>query len=244
MAEADWTLLGGGGSALGTGAVARGATNGLTRPYGGGNFCHGFKALGTDTGFAGSYVNLANFVPIAGTKKGGSIRAAMKKYSSGTTYAPMIGLIAGTSVDSANGYLLGLSEGSSYNITLKKGFCATGLSLSDTGILRSSTLAYTAVGDAATTWLHLRLDVLVNPHGEVVLKVYQNDISDPADSVATPSWTAVTGMDTYIDDSIGILSGTTPVLDGFYAIFGHYTSNATGSTSLFDHIEVYRQTAP
>ena len=82
----------------------------------------------------------------------------------------------------------------------------------------------------------------MNPHGEVVLDVFENDLS--VNAVTSPSWAAIDGMAQYIDDSLGILSGSTPYLTGFYAVFGHYTSNLAGSVSLFDHLEVFRQTAP
>lgn len=201
----------------------------------------GFRSGVSTTGFGGYYCNRTNYAPIAGTRKGGSIRMAMKRYASGALYAPIMGFMVGQDPTTAQGYMLGLSEASSYQIALRKGVPSAGLDPSASSILRLSTASYTAVGDSAAAWFHLRLDVLVNPHGETVLNVYRNDLNSYA--VTSPTWAAIAGMDSYVDDSIGILTGSTPYLDGFYAFFGMY-SEASGSMALFDHCELYRQTSP
>jgi hypothetical protein len=240
MAEADWTVMV--GSALDTNDVPRGVTTAFTPPSGGGSFMYGFRSIVSTTGFAGLYCNLTNFAPFSGTLKGGSVRGVMKRYSSGANYAPMMGLLVGTDPTTAEGYMIGLSEATAYQIVVKKGSPAAGLDASSSSILRESTSSFTDVGDAAAAWFHLRMDVLVNPHGETVINVYRNDLSSyPIGGSFT--WAAITGMDQYIDDSIGVLSGTLPHTTGFYAFFGHYTEGS-GTTSLFDHISVYRQTAP
>ena len=244
IAEADWATLT--GTALSSGDVIRGVTNAFTAPTPGvGATVFGFHAITTQTGVAGYYTDLSLFNPIDGTLKCGSIRAAMKKYSAGGTYAPFIGFLIGTDPATAQAYTLALSEGTSFNIVLKKGYPGNGFSVvsaTDTTTLRSSTAAYTYVGDSIDYWFHLRLDVLVNPHGEVVISVFASDLD--VHLVTTPSWTAIAGMDDYIDDSLGVLSGSAPYLTGFYPTFGHYTSALAGSVSLFDQLEVHRQLTP
>lgn len=239
MAEADWTILASPG--LGSGDVARGVSMAFTPPSGGGSFVHGFRSITTTTGVAGYYYNSASFAPITGSKKGGSIRAAMKRYSATLGYAPFIGLIQGNNPNSP-GYLLGLNDAATYKVVLNKTTPGAGLAASGSTMLRASADSYTAVGDAATTWFQLRLDVLVNPHGEVILNCYQNDLS--LYSVASPTWTAIDGMSSYTDDSLGILSGSLPYLDSFYAVFGFYTNNSAGCVALFDYVEVSRQLTP
>lgn len=241
MAEADWSDLV--GSALGTADVARGVSSAFTKAHAdAGTYIYGFRSSSSTAGFAGKYCAVANFSPVAGTRKGGSIRACIKRYASGDDYAPMFGFMKGTDPATSNGYFIGLSAASSYQIVLKKGVPAGGLVVSDSGVLRYSTQAFTDVGNAAAVWFHLRLDVLVNPHGEVVLNVYENDVQ--ANGLGgSVSWAAITGMSQYIDDPAGILSGSTPHLDGFYPFFGIYTE-AAGSVALFDHFEIFRQTAP
>jgi hypothetical protein len=172
---------------------------------------------------------------------GGSISAAMKRYSSGTGYSPIMGLIVGNTQASL-GYFLGLTNASSYKIALKKGAPNTGLEEDDTGILRTSTDSFTDTGDDSDAWFHLRLDVLVNPHNEVVLNVYQNDLSTNA--VTAPSWTAVTGMSAYIDDSLGILTGSSPYTGSFYFFYGHWTNGGNGRVTLWDQIVIGKQTSP
>lgn len=227
-------------SGLDTTDVPRGVTAALTVPNGGSTFVCAYRSAVSTTGFAGYYCNLANFGPIA-AGKGGSIRGAMKRYSSAANYAPMMGFILGTDPTSNNGYMIGLSEATGYNICLKKGTPASGLDAAGSDILRASTDAYTTVGDSATGWFHLRLDMIVNPHNEVVFNLYANDLTSNA--VTAPVWAAIDGMDQYIDDSVGVLTGSLPYTGPFYAFFGMYTE-AAGSTVAFDHIEVHRQTSP
>jgi hypothetical protein len=239
MAEVDWSDLT--GTALGSSDVARGVSSAFTKVTGGGTYVYGFRSASSTAGFAGKYCNLANFAPITGSRKGASIRALVKRYASGGNYAPMFGIMKGTDPATAEGYFIGLSAASSYQIVLKKGTPASGLQIADSGVLRYSTQAYTDVGDAAAVWFHLRLDVLVNPHGEVALQAWKNTVT-PID-LSNVIWGAPSGMAQFIDDPMGVLSGSAPHLDGFYVFYGIYTE-AAGSVALFDHFEVFRQTAP
>ena len=240
MAEANWAVMPTGG-ALDTNDLPRGVTNGFAVPNGGGNFVLGFRSAVASIGFGGFTVDLANFRGDGGALKGGSIRAAMKHYSAAATSAPIMGLINGTDPATATGYLLGLSHATAYNVALRKGVPFGGLNVAGSDILRASTGSFTDVGNGAAAWQHLRLDVLVNPHGETVLDVYTNDLT--ANAVTAPIWTAITGMDQYIDDAMGILTGSLPETDNFYFFFGHYTE-AVGTVTLWDHLEIHRQTSP
>jgi hypothetical protein len=237
MAEADFAELT--GTALDSTHVARGVSNYFTRPTGGGNFVFGYRGLDANVGVAGYYVDLANFNPIPGAAKGGSISAAMKRYSASLGFAPIIGLLVGTDPSTSYGYFLGLSNEASFKICLKKGLPVSGLLSDDSGILAVSDASYVDTGDAVAHWFHLRLDVLVNPHNEVVINCYMNTAN-----VTTPTWGAITGIDSYIDDSLGEHSGSLPYLTGFYPFFGHYTSAGAGCVSLFDQLVVQRQTSP
>jgi len=242
VAQADWANLT--GAALGTGVVAKGVSSAFTPPSGGGTFINALSSVASGQGFAGKYLNLANFNPIAGTKKGGSFSCALKKYSSGITFAPAFGLVKGTDPSSAVGYIVALTQEAGYKIGLFKGTLVAGFSATaaSSRLLRSSSTTFTKYGGAATDWFHLRLDVLVNPQGEVVLNVYENDLG--AHTVAAPSWAAIAGMSTFIDDSAGILSGALPYLDGFYVVWGMYVSNEVGRVAMFDYMEASRQLTP
>jgi len=241
MAQADWSELT--GSALVSGVVAKGVTAAYTVPNGGTLFTFALHAIASGSGVAGMSCALSGFAPITGSKKAGTISCAVSRYTSGTTCAPVFGLIKGTDPATAQGYLLALTSETSYRIGLYKGAPGSG-GFTSTGanLLRVSTEAFTDVGASADTWKHLRLDVLVNPHSEVVLNVYENDLATNA--VTAPVWVAIGGMSQYIDDSVGKNTGSLPHLDGFYAFFGMYTNNNVGDMSLFDHIEVARQLTP
>lgn len=238
MAEADWTALTAAlHHGLDSGDVSKGVSNAFTPPTGGGTFVQGFHTLLAVSGVSGYYYSgTAGFNPIVGNK-GGSIRGALRKYSSGSPlYAPVLAMLSnGTDLQTASGYYLGLSTEDPYHIVLKKGLLTTGLDSDDDGVLRYSDEAFTS----HTTWFHLRLDVLVNPQLDVVLNVYRN-----LGNVTTPTWVAIPGMDSYVDDSLGVLSGSVPLVLDFRGVIGHYAGGVAGTVSLIDHIELSRQLAP
>jgi hypothetical protein len=133
------------------------------------------------------FANLASFAPMA---KGGSIRGVVQRGPGGgpTGFSPFLFLCCqGNSVnDSA--YLLGLSDDDPHRIVLRKGAVTAGLPDADgPGVLLKSAASF-----AQATWLHLRLDVIVNTNGDVVLKVFQNDLA--AHALGTPpDWQPVSG---------------------------------------------------
>lgn len=119
---------------------------------------------------------------------------------------------------------------------LRKGALSAGLpdvAPGTQGVLRRSTATSTPA-----TWLHLRLDMVVNQNGDVLLQVFQNDLAaHPLGSA--PSWQAVPGMSELVDDALGINSGSQPFTSG-RAGFGFFTKDVT-RRGFFDHVEVYRQ---
>jgi hypothetical protein len=232
VAETDWTLLNDG---LDAAAVDRGVTTGIARPSGGGSFVFGFNSLSTSQGVVGLFTNQVSFVPMA---KGGSVRGALQRGPSGSplNFAPFLFVgLQGPSVNDL-GYLLGLGDGDPHHIVLRKGALSGGLPDIAPGtqcVLRRSTA--TAM---AATWLHLRLDMVVNLNGDVLLQVFENDLSAHPLGGA-PSWQAVPGMSEFIDDALGINSGSQPFTSG-RAGFGFFTKDVT-RRGFFDHVEVYRQ---
>jgi hypothetical protein len=236
MAEADWTVL---DDSLSSGAVARGVTAGFTPPNGGGSFVFGYNSLSTAVGAVGFFTNLTNFAPMA---KGGRITGAIKRAASGgpTGFSAFLFIgLQGTSVDD-EGYLLGLSDDDPSRIVLRKGAISAGLPddapAAGNGILRRSTDAFDIDDD---DWVHLRLDMIFNDVGDVRLQVFQNDLAAHALGTA-PTWTAIAGMTEFVDDALGVNSGSAPFTSGRV---GHAfrTSDVTRRAQ-FDHIEVRRQT--
>lgn len=192
------------------------------------------------------YCNRPNFGPLlngAAAATGGSLRLAIQKRTSGgnTGWAALgfIGLrtgSAGAPAPSVNdiGYLFGLENADPHRIICRKGAPAVGLaSTAGATLLRASNATFTP-----GVWHHLRIDMIVNPNGDVILRFFRNDLV--VNAVTAPIWTAIAGMTDYTDDALGILSGSAPLSGGF-AGFGSW-SDTLGRQSLFDQIEVYRQT--
>jgi len=245
MGSADWTEMTDG---LDVNAVDRGVTTGLPRPNGGGNFVFGFNSLVVAEGAVAYFNNQSGFAPTA-ANKGGRVTGAIKRVpSSGATgFAPFFYVIAqGTSVnDSA--YILGLQDDSPYRIALRKGKLVEGVPLAlpgASGILRRSTSTF-----SPDTWHHLRLDVVVNTNGDVILQAFSSDLN--AHAVTSPTWTAIPGIEdstlvatfgagtAFIDDSLGINSGSPPFTSGRNG-FGFYTKDVS-RRGAFDQIESIRQ---
>lgn len=230
MAEADWSYLSAG---LDVATVARGVTSGVARPPGGGDFVFAFNSRSAAQGAVALFANLADFVPMP---KGGSIRGVVQRGSGGgpTGFSPFLFLSCQGSSVNDSAYLLGLSDDDPHRIVLRKGAVSVGTP----GEYGPGTLLKSSASFAQGTWLHLRLDVIVNTNGDAVLKVFQNDLSAHPLGGA-PDWKPVPGMSEFIDDALGINSGSLPLTSG-RAGFGFATRDVT-RRAYFDHIELMRQ---
>lgn len=233
MAETDWTFMADG---LDSSAVKRGVTLGPTKPNGGGSYVFGCNSQVVTAGAVGLFYNAAGFAPAA---SGWSIRGAMKRGVSGspTGFSPM--LFAGAQSNSVNGsaYLLGLDDDDPHSITLVKAAIVGGVPSAappTLGVLARGTETF--LND---TWLHLRLDMIVNVNGDVILQAFRNDLT--ANPVTAPVWTAVPGLVQFIDDALGVNSGSAPLTSG-YAGFAFATKDVT-RRAFFDYIEAQRQTS-
>ena len=234
MAEADWTELTDG---LALSAVRKGVTTGVTVPNGGGSFVFGFNSIIVVTGAAALFTNQVNFAPMT---KGTSVRGVIKRGVSGgpTGFAPfLLAGIQGTSVnDSA--YMLGAGDSDPYHLILKKGVIVAGLpdltpDAPNNGILLQSTATF-----SQDTFHHLRLDMIVNDNGDVLLRVFENDLgANPLGGA--PVWVAVGGMVLFTDDTLQVNSGSAPFTSGRGG-FGYHTIDVT-RRGFFDHLEVFRQ---
>ncbi len=242
MAEADFAPL---DDILDGNSVKKGVTAGFTPPDGGGVFTAGFHSVVTTAGASGYFIDPGNnlsFAPLendALVATGGSVRAAIRRVASAgpTDFAPFVFIcLQGTSVND-QGYLLGLSDNDPHEIILRKGAPVGGLRPDASGVLRTGSVTY-----IPDTWVHVRLDCIVNPNGDVVLKAFYNDLD--TNPVTAPVWAAVPGMTDFIDDALGInasaVGATTTPFSGGYVGFGFQT-NATSRRALFDQLEVFRQ---
>jgi hypothetical protein len=86
--------------------------------------------------------------------------------------------------------------------------------------------------------VHLRLDAIVNTNGDVVLNCYENNLA--LNPVTAPVWEAIPGISQFIDDQLGINSGSQPFTSGRGG-FGFATKDVT-RRSYVDYVEIQRQT--
>ena len=239
MAEVDWDVLTG---SKPIGEIDRGVTAGLDKPNGGGTFIFGFNSLVSTPGAVGLHTNQLNFSP---TTLGGRMSGALKRgvSSSPIGFSPMLFFcLQGVDVSDL-GYLLGLSNADPHHIALVKGPMENGIG-DDIGV--GGVLAIGTAAIVANTWKHLRLDIVVNDNGDVILLVFENDLD--VNPVTSPIWVPVPGMDTidpgtgqaFIDDTLGINSGSSPFLLGRIG-FGFQHSGAA-RRGFADHVQVARQT--
>lgn len=228
MAESDHTGLTGN---LGGGDCATGVSEGFTPPSGGGTFVHVMRAKTATEGVFGLYYSAdVNFTPQA---SGGHVYGAMTRYQGAGGCSPFLFQQLQSTLTTNNGYLLGLTHDEDpAHLILKKGNPDDGFASNDSGILRMSSATF-----ANATWLHLRLDVIEQPSGDVRLKVFQNDLT--AHAVTAPSWASIDGMSDFVDDVAGVATGSVPYTGG-YAGWGAYM-NGINRVALFDHVEIARQ---
>lgn len=243
MAQSDWTVLTG---SLAAGSVARGVTSGVVKPAGGGSYVYGFNSLAIVDGAVGLHNNQASFAPMA---SGGSVRGAIKRAPGGgkTGFAPFLFIgLQGPAVTDL-GYLLGLGDGDPNHIVLRKGSISTGLPdqapvpATSPNILMRSTESF-----EEDVWHHLRLDMIVQGTGDVLLQVFANDLA--AHDVTSPVWELVAGMEGpqypsiegFVDDALGVNTGSAPYTSG-RAGMAFRVEDVT-RRAFFDHLEVARQT--
>jgi len=224
-------------NSLDAASVARGVTAGIDRPNGGGTHLYGFRAIANGvTGIVALRANVANFNPIPGNN-GGQITGSLLRLSGDPAAMSSFLFFQAQSddVQVAEGYLLGLSAGDPGAIVLRKGTLVGGLpdaNVGEQGILRKSTESID-LGD----WVHLRLDVIVNPSGDVILRCFRNDLD--ANPVTAPVWTAIAGMADFTDDVLGVNSGSPGLDSGGRAGFA-FRSSTSGVIGGVDHVTLAR----
>lgn len=243
MSQTDWGTLTGG---LSETQVLRGPTVGTTPPNGGGAHVFGFRSAERDVGAAGLYCLQENFSPTP-AMKGGRISGALKRSTVGSSsgFAPFLFFAAQGAAVSSPAYLLGLSDETASRIELRKGAIAEGLPVPAEGTpnVAPHVLMRSADAIAADTWVHLRLDVIVQGSGDVILQVFKNDLS--LHTVTNPVWQVVPGMTGglsftgFVDDNLGVNTGSAPFTSGMVG-FGARFEQAN-RVVYFDHLQVERQ---
>jgi len=216
--------------------VEKGATNGLGVPNGGGSQIYAFNSMSADqVGAVGLRCVIADFQPMA---SGGRISGCIKRLASGsnTGFSPFLFLAASGKSVNDSGYLLGLEDADPYRIVLRKAALIEGIPQTVEGqyLARSSTQFQMSAG----LWHHLRLDVIEQPSGAVTLEVSQNDLS--AHPCTTPVWEAIEGMAQFVDDAVGINTGSLPLIGG-YVGYATAFQESIATRAGFDQIQIFRQ---
>ena len=233
MAETDFGLFG-----AQAGSIKRGVTAGFTAPNGGGNYTFGFHSVVETAEAVGFYYSATNFSPLrddANNATGCSVRAALKRGPASNPLGFSVALFAclQAASETAYGYLLGLSNNDPHRVILAKTTPVAGINP-----LATATILATSSGTfLIDTWHHLKLDVIVNPNGDTVLKCFSSDLG--AYAVNGPSWQPITGMSDVIDDALGITSSSNPLAGGYAGYC--FEASAAGAYGFIDHFEVDRQ---
>jgi hypothetical protein len=219
--------------------TARGVTAGTSKPSGGGNFVYGMNSLTNVVGVVGLYATPqapnTNFNPLV---KGGDVRGAVIRAASGGLADWSAFLFIGLNGnDVANiAYILGLSDGNPCHIELRKGALVDGLpDAAPSGSAFPNILRQSSEVVVVDTWVHLRLEMVTNDNGDVIVNCYKST----GQPVTAPVWQAIPGMAAFTDDALGINSGSVPLVGGrvgFGAKFADVTRRA-----FFDHLEVAKQ---
>jgi len=222
---------------LGAGVVDRGVTSGVTPPNGGGSFIFGMNSLTAAAGGVGLRATPQASTDFDPLLLGGSIRGAIKKGASpgNTGWSPFLFIGAQGQSINDNAYMLGLENEEPFRLVLRKGTMVSGIpSATAANSLRRGTDSFLLASD---DWFHLRLDMVVNSNGDVVLKGFQNDLD--ANPVTAPVWEAIPGITDFVDDALGINSGSQPFVNGRMGFGGQFSD--ASRRAFFDHIEALKQ---
>lgn len=232
--ETDFGIIGASGS-----DIRRGVTALKNPPNGGGLFTCGFHSQVVNARAVCMYYNKTNFAPLrsdSGDAVGGSVKGCLMRARSVTSTGFSIGLfinLLGTT-ESDSAYILGLGDGDPSPIVLAKAAPLDGLPTdsANTKVLRLSSETF-----LWETWLHLRLDAICNPNGDVVLRCMRNDLdTNPA---TLPIWEPITGMDDFIDDSLAVATNSDPLAGGYVGVC--FQSTGIGLRGFSDCLQVSRQ---
>lgn len=226
-------------------SVRRGVTAGGSPPNGGGSYVFGMHAVENVKGAAGLNCTQTGFSP---TAKGGRIAGAMKRGPIGGTsgFAPFLFFAAEGSSVNDSAYLLGLSDEVASHIELRKGPIVGGLpDAAVTPSVAPNLLMRSIDTFKLNEWQHLRLDVIVQGTGDVILQVFRSDLALHA--VSAPVWETVPGMEGpdaptfagFVDDTLGVRTGSAPLLSGRLGFAARFES--ANRVVYFDHIAVDRQ---
>ncbi len=244
VASSDWQAI---ADELSSSSAPRGPVTSavVTPPNGGGSFTMGIHTQDNSPGVVAYYSTLADFAP---TAKGGTISGPLQKGSGGggDKFSAFLFLCLGGTDSTDLAYMLGLDMSATPRLVLRKGQLAAGIPAvapGSQGVLRRSAATY-SIG----AWLHLRLDAIKQPTGDITLQVFASNLG--ANAVGSPVWAAVPGLSDFTDDALGIncsllgISGSDalPLTSGRMGFGGYFAD--VNRNAYFDHVKPERQTLP
>lgn len=244
MAAADWTELSDNASqaAVPHGVIAAAAIGG--GPPGSGTFVYAMNSAINSSSVVGLYTAVAGFSPVS---KGCDIRGAIQRLPSGGPTGYSAWLFAQLQQNSSlyQAYMLGLADGgTAAHIVLQRAIPSGGMPDNAPGTANSGTLRRSTATFAPGTWVHLRLEVVLNTNGDVVVNCYQNDLT--ANPVSAPVWNPIPGMSQLIDDAVGAnisnllgQSPAPPLAPGFMG-FGMQSSQSARRAA-FSYVQTIAQ---
>lgn len=235
MAQANYPEI---SDAASTASIPRGVVTSAVVPIpsGGGSFVFAAHSIDTSPGVVALYHNGSGFIP---TSKAGDFTGAVRKGGAGGSgFSAYIFVNLGGSNSTDAAYILGLSDTEPSHLELRKGTLASGLpDLAPGGnsILRRSTATF-----ALGTWVHLRLECVLEPTGDVVCNAYSSDLSLHA--VTSPVWVAIPGMAAFTDDFLQVNTGSAPLSSGRMGFGGTFAE--INRIASFDQVVPARQLTP
>lgn len=240
MGSADWTFL---DNSLDAASVARDVTASPAGPPGGGAFIYGFNSFVETEGAVALTLDAAQNPNHSPAAKGASVRGAIKRGLSSLKtgfspffYASLQGSAPPSVTDEA--YIIGLEDSDPYRIVVRKGSLIGGVPAATAlNSLLRSTATYTIPSDEDEGWHHVRMDVIVEGTGDVIIQCFENDLD--SNDVDNPVWAPIPGCEQFIDDALGVNSGSLP-FDAGYMGYG-FASKAVGRRGYFDYLEMLRQ---
>jgi hypothetical protein len=226
MAQNDLVEVTGNAS---TASILRGVSSSYPTAPGAGSNCFAFESQDNGTGVVALYFTMVGCNP---TSMGAQISAALQRGPSAglISFAPFVFCALTNPNAEGVAYILGLGDSDPSHIVLRKGDLASGLpdlAPGTQGVLARSTATY-----PAETWYHLQLEVVLNSNGEVVICCYANDLT--VNTVSSPVWLPIPGLASFIDDPLGVNSGSPPLTAGRMGIGFH--SSDVARVGLIDYV--------
>lgn len=237
MGASDWTTC---TNSLATSSVARNPTSGTPRPPGAGQYLFAMHSRIVQTGAVGLFVNQVGFAPMP---FGGIIHGMLTKLVSGggTNFGAAFFFSAAGPDVSDVAYILALSEAEPAHLLLKKARQIDGLADEAPNPTVNKILRRSVETFGMGEFVQVRLRVIDQPGGDVVLKVQKNDLTAVGANLTTPTWIDVPGMDPFTDDVTQINTGSAPLVGGRAGKSGFFRD--VNRRVAFDQVVVEKQNA-